>query len=79
MAPSMALLAFEDIFEAYNLPSGVMEHLDGSAAAGRPGITTPVGLHTFVDPRLEGGKLNSRATEDLVEVTVCNGEEYLFL
>jgi propionate CoA-transferase len=36
-----------------------------------------VGLKTFVDPRIEGGKVNKITTEDLVEVMVIDGQEYL--
>ncbi len=41
-------------------------------------VITPVGLNTYVDPRLEGGKLNDITTEDLVEVIEIGGREYLF-
>jgi propionate CoA-transferase len=78
MAPSMAKLAAQNAFEAYCLPAGVMVQLFHAAAAGSPGWLTRVGLHTFIDPRLEGGKLNARATEDLVELVLRDGEEYLF-
>jgi propionate CoA-transferase len=78
MAPSMAKLAAENAFEAYCLPAGVLVQLFHAAAAGSPGWLTHVGLHTFIDPRLEGGKLNAKARDDLVELVVRNGHEYLF-
>lgn len=78
MAPSMAKLAMDDHFPAYCLPAGVIVQLFHCAAAGSPGWMTHVGLHTFVDPRQEGGKLNAKATAEVVELVERNGQEYLF-
>lgn len=78
MAPKMAELALEEKIEAYNLPQGVISQMFQAIAAHTPGVITKTGLHTFIDPRLEGGKMNQRAQEDLVEVLTLNGEEWLW-
>ncbi len=77
-APKMVQLALENKIKGYNFPQGVLGHLMRATASGKPGIVTHIGLNTYVDPRLEGGKLNEITTEDLVEVIEIGGKEYLF-
>ncbi len=76
-SPRMQQLAKDDKIEAYVLPGGVAMQLFREIGAGRPGLLTHVGLGTFVDPRQDGGRMNSAAGDDLVEVITVRGKELL--
>lgn len=64
--------------EAYNFPQGVMTHLCRAMAGRQPGILTHVGLGTYMDPDQDGGRMNARTTEALVERVHVAGADYLF-
>lgn len=76
-SPRMQQLAKDDRIEAYVLPGGVAMQLLREIGAGRPGLFTHVGLGTFCDPRVEGGRMNTAARDDLAEVVTVEGRELL--
>jgi propionate CoA-transferase len=78
LIPKIERLAIDEKIEAYNLPEGVLVHLFRNIASGSPGVLSTVGIGTFVDPRIEGGKVNKSATEDIVELTHRGTEDWLF-
>jgi propionate CoA-transferase len=77
-APPVGRMALRDEIEAWSLPQGALSQLMREMAAGRPGLLTKTGLHTFVDPRLQGGRQSPSARQDLVELVQFRGEEFLF-
>ena len=76
MIPKLQKLVFENKVEGYNLPLGTISLMFRDIAGHRPGTFTKIGLKTFVDPRIEGAKMNERSKEDLVELVNLHGEEW---
>ena len=78
LMPKIVELAVQEKIEAYNFPEGILVHLYRNIASGSPGILSTIGIGTFIDPRVEGGKVNASAVEDMVEVSQRGDEEWLF-
>ena len=78
LAPKLGKLAIEGSIEAYNFPQGVMCQLFRDIAAGRPGCITHIGLNTFIDPDLMGGRLDERTPVGLVEKIELDGKKWLW-
>ncbi|QCI64137.1 acyl CoA:acetate/3-ketoacid CoA transferase [Phreatobacter stygius] len=77
-SPAISDMAIADKVEGYTLPQGALSQLMREIAAGRPGLMTKTGLHTFVDPRHGGGRQSQCAPEGVVERVDFRGEDYLF-
>lgn len=80
LQPKWMQMIYENKVEAYCLPQGQMALMYREVGAGLPGRFSKVGLGTFIDPRVEGGKMNERTKEleDITEIIKINGEEYIF-
>lgn len=64
----------------YTIPLGIYGHLLKAIAGKKPGVLTAVGLHTFVDPRLEAACANQKAKDKglkIVSLTSVGDKEYL--
>ncbi|MFA6011493.1 MAG: acyl CoA:acetate/3-ketoacid CoA transferase [Desulfobacteraceae bacterium] len=77
LVPKMQALAIQNKIEAYNFPQGCLAHMLRDSGAHKPRTISQVGLGTFVDPRISGGKINERTQEELVELITFDGKEYL--
>ncbi len=77
LVPKLARMAVDNQVQAWNLPLGTMSILFRDIAGKRAGCLTKTGLGTFVDPRQGGGKINASTHDDLVQLMLIDGEEWL--
>ncbi|MBR6236168.1 MAG: acyl CoA:acetate/3-ketoacid CoA transferase [Firmicutes bacterium] len=77
-ARGLIKLANEGKIQCHCLPQGMIVNQWREIASGKPGYLSKVGLHTFVDPRYEGGCMNKAAKNDVVKLVEFQGDEYLF-
>jgi propionate CoA-transferase len=79
-SPNIGALIQNNKMLAYCFPQGIVVQLFREIAAKRAGMLSKVGLGTFVDPRIEAGKMNSLTMNapDLNELVTFAGEEYIW-
>ena len=78
LIPKLQKLANDNLIQGYNFPQGVLAQLLRDSAAGKPGTLSHVGLGTFIDPRLGGGRINAITEEHRVSLISIDDKEYLF-
>lgn len=76
--PPVRQMLEDNQIEAYMIPSGLMYQMHRAAAAKQPGVLSDVGIGTYLDPRVEGGRMNDVSPE-LVRLMEVDGQEWLFL
>lgn len=76
--PELMRLIRENRIEAYSWPIGASMHWLREVARKSPGYLTRIGLGTYADPDLGGGRFTARATADLIRKVRFEGQEYLY-
>jgi propionate CoA-transferase len=82
LSPKLGTFINNNGVEGVCLPQGQLSTLLRAISAQRPGNLSRVGIGTFVDPRLEGGRVNERsrhttAPNEFVDLMQINGEDIL--
>ena len=77
LSPRQQAVIAANQVEAIGLPAGTISLLYREIAGRRPGLFTDIGLDTFVDPRHQWGRMNTRTTTGLSEVVTLGGQEWL--
>ena len=76
--PELMRLIRENRVEAYSWPIGASMHWLREVARRSPGYLTRVGLGTYIDPDLGGGRFTARSEEALVQKVDFGGQDHLF-
>eukprot|EP00457_Paulinella_chromatophora_P001353 gb/GEZN01001355.1/.p1 GENE.gb/GEZN01001355.1/~~gb/GEZN01001355.1/.p1 ORF type:complete len:809 (+),score=118.22 gb/GEZN01001355.1/:29-2455(+) len=79
--PMVADLVLKNKVQAYCLPMGSISRMIRAAASHVPGHLTTIGVGTFVDPAISGGKINDLARKegsDIVTTLMVDGLRHLF-
>ncbi len=81
LAEKIYPLITANAFPLYMIPQGVLANMTRAVASHKPGVITRVGMRTFVDPRVDGGRVNDAAKncpDEVVKLVEIDGGEYLF-
>jgi propionate CoA-transferase len=77
LSPRLAGLATGGRIEAHNWPQGIISKLFSAIAGDAPGVISRIGIGTFVDPREDGGVIDSAGSAPLVRDIRIGTERWL--